>query len=141
MSLIIIMGLLSAYVAWRNPFIRNKQTASNPPLPYDEQIYWRWVLHFNDKNLKLYAKYKNSIATCLWQLPCNFLKIPLVLLHELKDYLKHTPRRRYLKLKWLWTGLLLSALSGPMIFAFLHLQILIVLRHPFFQAYIGYSDR
>ena len=39
LSLIIIMGLLSAYTAWRNPFIRNRQTASNQPLPYDEQIY------------------------------------------------------------------------------------------------------
>ena len=39
LSLLILMGLLSAYTAWRNPFIRNKQTASNPPLPYDEQIY------------------------------------------------------------------------------------------------------
>ena len=39
LSLLILMGLLSAYTAWRNPFIVNKQTASNPPLPYDEQIY------------------------------------------------------------------------------------------------------
>jgi hypothetical protein len=39
LSLLILMGLLSAYTAWRNPFIRNRQTASNPPLPYDEQIY------------------------------------------------------------------------------------------------------
>ena len=39
LSLLIIMGLLSAYTAWRNPFIKNKQTASMAPLPYDEQVY------------------------------------------------------------------------------------------------------
>lgn len=39
LSLLILMGLLSAYTAWRNPFIQNKPTASIPPLPYDEQIY------------------------------------------------------------------------------------------------------
>ncbi|MEO8412489.1 MAG: MFS transporter [Ginsengibacter sp.] len=39
LSLLILMGLLAAYAAWRNPFILNKQTASTAPLPYDEQIY------------------------------------------------------------------------------------------------------
>lgn len=39
LSLLIIMGLLSAYTAWRNPFILNKKTFSNPSLPYDEQIF------------------------------------------------------------------------------------------------------
>jgi MFS family permease len=39
LSLLIVMGLLAAYVAWRNPFILNKERTVNPPLPYDEQIY------------------------------------------------------------------------------------------------------
>ena len=39
LSLLIIMGLLAAYVAWKNPFILNKETAINNSLPYDEQIY------------------------------------------------------------------------------------------------------
>jgi MFS family permease len=39
LSLLIIMGLLSAYTAWRNPFIKNKETAFMDPLAYDEQIY------------------------------------------------------------------------------------------------------
>lgn len=30
LSLLIVMSLLSAYTAWRNPFIRNKETASMP---------------------------------------------------------------------------------------------------------------
>lgn len=38
LSLLILMGLLSAYAAWRNPFIRNKETFREP-LPYDEQIF------------------------------------------------------------------------------------------------------
>jgi hypothetical protein len=39
LSLLIIMGLLAAYAAWRNPFITNKPAAVEEPLPYDEQIY------------------------------------------------------------------------------------------------------
>jgi MFS family permease len=39
LSLLIIMHLLAAYVAWRNPFITNKETAANVSMPYDEQIY------------------------------------------------------------------------------------------------------
>jgi len=39
LSLLILMGLLAAYVAWRNPFILNKETAATVSLPYDEQIY------------------------------------------------------------------------------------------------------
>jgi MFS family permease len=39
LSLLIIMGLLAAYAAWRNPFIQNKETGSTVSLPYDEQIY------------------------------------------------------------------------------------------------------
>ena len=39
LSLLIIMGLLAAYAAWRNPFILNKAPLENDTLPYDEQIY------------------------------------------------------------------------------------------------------
>jgi MFS family permease len=39
LSLLIIMGLLAAYAAWRNPFIVNKAPLNNASLPYDEQIY------------------------------------------------------------------------------------------------------
>lgn len=39
LSLLILMGTLAAYVAWRNPFITNKKIASKDSLPYDEQIY------------------------------------------------------------------------------------------------------
>ncbi|MEP6925987.1 MAG: MFS transporter [Ginsengibacter sp.] len=40
LSLLIVMHLLAAYAAWKNPFILNKETASTvTPLPYDEQIY------------------------------------------------------------------------------------------------------
>ena len=39
LSLLIIMGLLAAYAAWRNPFILNKAPLENDALPYDEQIY------------------------------------------------------------------------------------------------------
>ncbi|MEO6329307.1 MAG: MFS transporter, partial [Ginsengibacter sp.] len=39
LSLLILMHLLAAYVAWKNPFILNKETAVNDSLPYDEQIY------------------------------------------------------------------------------------------------------
>jgi hypothetical protein len=39
LSLLILMGLLAAYVAWKNPFILNKETGANVSLPYDEQIY------------------------------------------------------------------------------------------------------
>ncbi|HVZ97968.1 MAG TPA: MFS transporter, partial [Chitinophagaceae bacterium] len=38
LSLLILMGILSAYTAWRNPFIKNKETVREP-LPYDEQIF------------------------------------------------------------------------------------------------------
>ena len=39
LSLLIVMHLLAAFVAWRNPFISNKKTLLNVSLPYDEQIY------------------------------------------------------------------------------------------------------
>ncbi len=39
LSLLILMSLLAAYVAWKNPFILNKETGANVSLPYDEQIY------------------------------------------------------------------------------------------------------
>ncbi len=39
LSLLIIMHLLAAYVAWRNPFITNKGNEIAASLPYDEQIY------------------------------------------------------------------------------------------------------
>ncbi len=38
LSLLILMGILSAYTAWRNPFIKNKETV-HESLPYDEQIF------------------------------------------------------------------------------------------------------
>ena len=39
LSLLIVMGLLSAYVAWRNPFLVNRKMESKATLPFDEQIY------------------------------------------------------------------------------------------------------
>lgn len=39
LSLLILMGLLAAWVAWRNPFILNKETPATVSMPYDEQIY------------------------------------------------------------------------------------------------------
>jgi MFS family permease len=39
LSLLILMGLLSAYVAWKNPFLLNKKMVTKASLPYDEQIY------------------------------------------------------------------------------------------------------
>jgi len=39
LSLLILMGLLSAFVAWKNPFILNKNKTPKVSLPYDEQIY------------------------------------------------------------------------------------------------------
>ncbi len=39
LSLLIIMHLLAAYVAWCNPFITNKGNEIAASLPYDEQIY------------------------------------------------------------------------------------------------------
>lgn len=40
LSLLILMGTLAAFAAWRNPFILNKETKSPVvSLPYDEQIY------------------------------------------------------------------------------------------------------
>lgn len=39
LSLLILMGLLSAYAAWRNPFISNKKPLPVRSLLYDEQIY------------------------------------------------------------------------------------------------------
>jgi len=38
LSLLILMGILSAYTAWRNPFIKNKEHVRET-LPYDEQIF------------------------------------------------------------------------------------------------------
>ena len=39
LSLLILMGLLAAFAAWRNPFILNKKTPEVDSLPYDEEIY------------------------------------------------------------------------------------------------------
>ncbi len=39
LSLLILMCSLSAYAAYRNPFITNKKTIAEAPLPYDEQLY------------------------------------------------------------------------------------------------------
>jgi MFS family permease len=39
LSLLILMCLLSAIAAWRNPFISNKKPLPAESLPYDEQIY------------------------------------------------------------------------------------------------------
>lgn len=39
LSLLIVMHLLAAYTAWRNPFITNKKIVSTATVPYDEQIY------------------------------------------------------------------------------------------------------
>jgi MFS family permease len=39
LSLLILMGLLAAYVGWRNPFLLNKKMVAKASLPYDEQIY------------------------------------------------------------------------------------------------------
>ncbi len=39
LSLLIVMHLLAAYVAWKNPFISNKEPTTNASLSYDEQIY------------------------------------------------------------------------------------------------------
>jgi MFS family permease len=39
LSLLILMGVLAAFAAWRNPFIVNKQPLVPDSLPYDEQIY------------------------------------------------------------------------------------------------------
>lgn len=38
LSLLILMGLLAAYTAWRSPFIVSRKAASGA-LPYDEQVY------------------------------------------------------------------------------------------------------
>ncbi|MEO8765703.1 MAG: MFS transporter [Ginsengibacter sp.] len=39
LSLLIVMGLLAAFAAWRNPFILNRGNTVTASLPYDEQIY------------------------------------------------------------------------------------------------------
>lgn len=39
LSLLIVMHLLAAYAAWRNPFISNKKPLAAAALSYDEQIY------------------------------------------------------------------------------------------------------
>ncbi len=39
LSLLILMSLLSAFAAWRNPFISNRTPLPAESLPYDEQIY------------------------------------------------------------------------------------------------------
>jgi MFS family permease len=39
LSLLILMGLLSAYVAWRNHFILNVKKPAKVSIPFDEQIY------------------------------------------------------------------------------------------------------
>ncbi|MDQ6763857.1 MAG: MFS transporter [Bacteroidota bacterium] len=39
LSLLILMGLLAAYTAWRNPFIVNNKPLAPAALPFDEQLY------------------------------------------------------------------------------------------------------
>jgi len=39
LSLLIFMGLLAAFAAWRNPFLFNKKTVAKDSLAFDEQIY------------------------------------------------------------------------------------------------------
>jgi MFS family permease len=39
LSLLILMGLLAAYAAWRNPFLLRKEKVTKQELAYDEQIY------------------------------------------------------------------------------------------------------
>lgn len=39
LSLLIVMGMLAAYTAWRNPFIVNNKPLAPAALPYDEQLY------------------------------------------------------------------------------------------------------
>ncbi len=39
LSLLILMSSLSAYVAWRNPFILNKKSLRTAPLVFDEQLH------------------------------------------------------------------------------------------------------
>jgi len=39
LSLLILMGLLAAFVGWRNPFLLNKKMVAKVSPPYDEQIY------------------------------------------------------------------------------------------------------
>ncbi len=39
LSLLILMGLLSAYAAWRNPFLVNVKKRAKISIPFDEQIY------------------------------------------------------------------------------------------------------
>ncbi|MDQ2721027.1 MAG: hypothetical protein M3Z26_14870 [Bacteroidota bacterium] len=39
LSLLILMGLLAAFAAWRNPFLLNKESVAEKHLLYDEQIY------------------------------------------------------------------------------------------------------
>lgn len=38
LSLLILMGLLAAYTAWRNPFILNKQPLTTTSVPFEEQL-------------------------------------------------------------------------------------------------------
>lgn len=39
LSLLILMGLLAAYTAWRNPFLGKRQKVNEEILAFDEQIY------------------------------------------------------------------------------------------------------
>lgn len=39
LSLLILMALLAAFVAWRNKFLVNEKKQLRTPLPYDEQLY------------------------------------------------------------------------------------------------------
>ncbi len=39
LSLLILMALLAAFVAWRNRFLVNEKKLVEPALPYDEQLY------------------------------------------------------------------------------------------------------
>ena len=39
LSLLILMGLLAAYVAWRNPFLLRKEKIMKEEVIFDEQIY------------------------------------------------------------------------------------------------------
>ncbi|MDE3212804.1 MAG: MFS transporter [Bacteroidota bacterium] len=39
LSLLILMGMLASYIAWRNPFLHNQKLNRPAPLPFDEQIF------------------------------------------------------------------------------------------------------
>ena len=39
LSLLILLALTGAFVAWRNKFLTNEKSTTSPALPYDEQLY------------------------------------------------------------------------------------------------------